>query len=298
MAEEEVQNEGGEGGDDRAALESRAKTMGWAPKDQWRGDPNEWIDADVFIERGESIMPILRANNRRLEEEVKTLRSQNIQTQQLLRETSSALEALKEANTEIARERARAKKSELASAVKEARDAGDVERETELQTELTEITTELRQADAEAREGTQRRRDDTNGRQLETKDFTQEPWFKEWNTDNPWFGQDQERTEYAAFAAQQVQRSNPNLRHREFLDEVGRRVEKVFGRTGEPTRQRRVEGGRSTGGDRTSGKSFADLPADAKKACDRQAARLVGKGKAFANIEAWRKNYVEKYFSE
>lgn len=33
------------------AEEDRARLMGWAPKDKWRGDPDRWIDAKTFNER-------------------------------------------------------------------------------------------------------------------------------------------------------------------------------------------------------------------------------------------------------
>lgn len=289
MADEETTQ--ANGSEQAPDAESRAKLMGWAPKDQWRGAPEEWIDADAFIERGESIMPILRANNRKLEDKVKTLEQQNLQTQQLLREANTTLTALKDANTEIARERARAKKTQLASAVRDAREEGNVEKETELQAELTDLTAELRQAELE------NGKEQVRQKPIQTQDFTQEPWFKEWHQDNPWFGQDQDRTEYAAFVAQRLARSSPELRHGAFLEKVREDVEKVLGPTQE-RRQSRVEGGRQQATGNGGGKSFSDLPGEAKKACERQAGRLVGKGKAFENMDTWRKHYAEQYFSE
>ena len=49
-------------------LEDRAAQMGWVPVDKFRGDPAHWVDAETFVKKGEEVMPILRANNRRLEE--------------------------------------------------------------------------------------------------------------------------------------------------------------------------------------------------------------------------------------
>jgi len=33
--------------------ESRAMEHGWSPKDQWKGDPDDWVNARSFIKRGE-----------------------------------------------------------------------------------------------------------------------------------------------------------------------------------------------------------------------------------------------------
>lgn len=60
-------------GDDpaQAALEARARDLGWHPFAEYRGLPGKWVDAKTFIQRGEEILPIVRANNHRLEEQLK-----------------------------------------------------------------------------------------------------------------------------------------------------------------------------------------------------------------------------------
>jgi len=42
------------------------------PKEEYRGQA-EWVDADTYLKRGESMMPFLRANLRRSEEQNRTL---------------------------------------------------------------------------------------------------------------------------------------------------------------------------------------------------------------------------------
>ena len=39
---------------------ARARRMGWIPKDEYGGKPDNWRSAKDFIERGENEMPILR----------------------------------------------------------------------------------------------------------------------------------------------------------------------------------------------------------------------------------------------
>lgn len=52
-------------------VETRARDLGWHPFAEYNGPPGKWVDAKTFIERGETILPIVRAQNHRLEEKVK-----------------------------------------------------------------------------------------------------------------------------------------------------------------------------------------------------------------------------------
>ena len=49
-----------------APVEQEARTLGWVPAEEFKGDPNRWVDAETFVERGHTVMPILRKNNERL----------------------------------------------------------------------------------------------------------------------------------------------------------------------------------------------------------------------------------------
>lgn len=53
-----------------AAIEAKAREMGWKPLAEYRGPPGKWQPAAAFIERGENILPIVRDANRRLTERV------------------------------------------------------------------------------------------------------------------------------------------------------------------------------------------------------------------------------------
>lgn len=57
----------------RADIERRARDMGWHPRHEYRGPPGKWVDADKFIENGETVLPIVRARNARLEEDLRGL---------------------------------------------------------------------------------------------------------------------------------------------------------------------------------------------------------------------------------
>ena len=41
-----------------SASEEKASAIGWRPKDQWKGDPDKWVDADAFLKKGDEILPV------------------------------------------------------------------------------------------------------------------------------------------------------------------------------------------------------------------------------------------------
>lgn len=73
MAENEGVKIPGESGSSSLApdpVADKAKAQGWVPKEEFRGDPNRWVDAKTFVERGESILPILKERNEHLTREI------------------------------------------------------------------------------------------------------------------------------------------------------------------------------------------------------------------------------------
>ncbi|NNE36085.1 MAG: hypothetical protein HKN13_12660, partial [Rhodothermales bacterium] len=54
-------------------FESEARQDGWCPKEEWRGDPDKWVDAQEFVARGENIRPILQANNAKLKTQLEQM---------------------------------------------------------------------------------------------------------------------------------------------------------------------------------------------------------------------------------
>lgn len=84
-------DENGDTAEDRA----RAATMGWHSKDE--SSARSWVNARTFIERGETILPIARDNNRRLTDKVIGLETE-MATLRTTFERSSAdqLQALKD----------------------------------------------------------------------------------------------------------------------------------------------------------------------------------------------------------
>jgi hypothetical protein len=66
-----------------------AESQGWVPKDKFRGNESDWVDADTFVKRGREILPILRKNNENL---IKDLNA----TKEQLKEFRQAAEEFKQ----------------------------------------------------------------------------------------------------------------------------------------------------------------------------------------------------------
>ena len=272
--------------------EDKARKMGWVPKEEWRGNPDQWRDADTFVQRGEEILPILQANNRELLEKVNRLESTVQEQNTLLKASTETIQALKDFNNKHTREAAKEKKKELAAAIVEARRDGDVETEIELTEQLTETTAALKEAEKapEAKPAPQT-----------TTQQPVDPAFTEWTTQNPWFGQDKRRSGIALAVANELRAepSNPKtgpafykLLTKELESTPGFLPPKANGAS-------KVEGGRANGdGGHSGGKTYADLSQEAKATCDMLATKVVGKGRAFKDINEWRKHYAQEVLAE
>lgn len=281
------------GGEDTRDYEADASKMGWIAKDKFKGDPEKFIPAKDYVERGEQLLPLVRAENRQLQSQVGQLQGKLQETNTLLKSAQEAIDALKEANTQIAIDKAKEQKAQLRAALTQARRDDDHEKVAELEERLDETTEAIKAA----------------GKPVEKKPAVVEqqsqdldPTTKTWMAANPWFGTDDERTGLAVGIGKKLRREGSTLQGQAFYDAVKEAVDKVMPFDEQPRRRQKTEGGGSNGGSNGGGGSnrgqgYGDLPADAKEACERMTARVVGKGRAFANVEAWRKDYAQKYFN-
>ena len=53
-----------------------AESQGWVPKERFRGNEADWVDAEVFVKRGREILPILRKNNENLVKDLQATKEQ------------------------------------------------------------------------------------------------------------------------------------------------------------------------------------------------------------------------------
>lgn len=78
-------NAGGAGGEGDA--EARARALGWRPKEQFTGDPERWLPADQFLQRGYESPGMMRQNLHRLTDEITAVKNQNLELRQRVDES-------------------------------------------------------------------------------------------------------------------------------------------------------------------------------------------------------------------
>ena len=219
-------------------FESEARTMGWVPEEDFRGDPNKHIPAQEFVERGEQKIPLLIANNKKLTNKVDEL-SRAIDYQSHHHE-----EALKQAN-----ERSRqAVEDDMLKAV----DEGD--RETFL--------------------NLKKKRDDIKDPEPVKTVPKVPPAFVQFEVENLWYNSDTAMTAVAQAESQRLAKEFPSLSIENNLARTKAAVEKAFPHkfTSNDGNPRRDEPGAVGGGKprtKSSGRTFTSLPDDAKQAFER-----------------------------
>ena len=275
-------------------IEQEARSLGWVPQEEFRGDAARWVDAETFVERGHTVMPILRKNNERLEGTVRQQSEEIKKMRQLLEAGQEAIQELQKVHSDATKAAVEKARRDLLAELKIAKADGDVDREIEITEGLAEL--KAQQAAAAAAPAPTPKVDST-----QAGADAMHPDFKAWMAENTWFGSDQRKTMRMMGIAQEL-RADPDfdsLQGRAFFDKV---TEVMAERTGGAPRASKVDGGRpsntSSGGSGGVKSRYSDLPPDAKEACDRQGKKLVGEGRAFKDMSAWRDYYVGLYYKE
>lgn len=271
-------------------VEVAAREMGWRPKEEFRGDTEKWVDAETFVSRGENFIPILRKDRETLRAKTAELEGQVRETNRLLAASQEAIVELKKFHDESTAKQVEKAKRDLVRQLKEAREAGNTEQEVAIQDELAEI-----------REAQKAPTTPASAPAAPAAPATSAPpneHFKAWESDNPWFKDNPRKRGLALGIAQEI-RDSPATKHltgKAFFEKLDEELERETGSRSTS----KVDGGRPTGGAGGSGngsdRSYADLPAEAKAACDQQARRLVGPGRAFKDDAAWRSYYAKEFF--
>ena len=267
--------------------ETAAREMGWVDKDAWEGEEGKWTDAKTFVERGEHIMPILRANNKRLKQDLLTRDKEIATLKSSVDAATKAIKALQKHYTEATEKAVDQAKKDLREQLKQARELGDVDAELEAQDKLSELRTASKEVEGQVKEP-----------EPTTPALT--PEFVEWQKENPWFGGDapvdRKRTKSLTRIAEDLREEGDDTVGRAFMDKCMKILEKQEGTT---TRSNsKVEGGgpgaRTSGG----GRAFDNLPKEAKAICHEDNDNFVGPGKMFKTVKEWEDHYANMYNQE
>jgi len=229
-------------------IEERAKLQGWVPLDGFKGDKERWISADEFVKRADTVMPILKSQNKKLEDKLLNL-SKELQEQ---KDLSKKMIKIHGKYTEDAyNDRINTIRRLKSDAV----ELGDVDKYKQLEAEESKIPIpekiEIDESPIQAID----------------------PGVLKWQEENAhWYGNDKDLTEYTDIIAEKMGKSGHNFTPYQFCEEVKKRVKTMFPEkfNGAGNISSGVDEPGTRGSDTMQskkGKTWNDLPKDAKEQC-------------------------------
>jgi hypothetical protein len=247
----------------------RARRLGWRPQEEYNGR-REWVPADKFIETAENELPVLRENFRRLDsryvKDVGELNSKITEMQEVLKDfrefaSGSEKRAYEKAKRELL----------------EKRDVAVAHADTET---FKQVDRELEELDKSVK---------PKAEPEKPKVDAPDPAITSWVAENPWFTTDSTMMAYAKAQDTFLMTAKPGLSVAERLAEVKERTKKEFPeKFGNPKREQAssvAEPG-AQAVPRKKGKTYDDLPPEAKAACDKFVKTIPGYK---------REDYVKEY---
>jgi|GEM_PF-5907637 len=153
--------------------DTKARDIGWVDKDQYRGDPAKWVDAETFYEKGQHVLPIVKSQLReskertaRLEKEVAQARLDTVKVKELIEKANAREKA--ELKTEIALLR-----QQKATAIQD----GDGDRVNALEDKIDELKEAAKDAEKKS-----------TPEVVRPADFEAPQVFIDWQKENVWYG--------------------------------------------------------------------------------------------------------------
>ena len=242
-----------------------AESQGWVPKERFRGNDNDWVDAETFVKRGREILPILRKNNENLMKDLN-------QTKEQLKEFREAAEEFKK----FQRESYERKATDYEKRIQEIKDSraqaisdGDGQKVNALDDALDEAKESFKEAK-------QAVKDVISTKEPAATDTVApvDPSLQSWLNRNNWFGEDRRMTSIANGIGESLRLEFPGLTGQPFLDKLdevlAEEFPNKFGGSKKNVSTSRVESGsgRQSRGS-SNAQSYDNLPPAAKDACDR-----------------------------
>ena len=189
-------------------VERRARAMGWRPKDEWQGPSAVWKDADAFVDFADQRMPALRKENEKFAGDINAMRE--------------AMQGILKQNRQLQERVGQIGTATLKQAHQAAMDEGDFDKATKIAKRMGA------EEAAQAWQKQQAERHESQAAQVPEQNPDELPAFKNWQSQNNWYGADQARTQYAESIAADVAKIH-NADTYAFYDTIGREVERKFG---------------------------------------------------------------------
>lgn len=248
------------------AVVEEAKSLGWVPKDLFKGKETEWVDAGEFVRRGNEVLPIVKENLRRTKEELAKMKAE-------VSEFKTTAEEFRKFTEEAAerkyKEQMEALKTQYARAVTD----GEGEVAAELLDKLSE-----------------HRADPPKVTKQTPEPPPLDPDFIKWREANPWYEKDDLQTTAVAIGVRL--NAKEGLTGLALYEKVKAEMARAFPEDVTPNDTSARGGMFDEGGTRRGGvtnskaKTFDNLPSESKAACD----RMIKKG-----FVKTREQYVKNY---
>lgn len=245
--------------------EARARRLGWVPKEDFKGDPDKWRPADEFLSRGEQLMPMLRRDNERLHERLSKF-------ERLIADKDEAIKDVLEytrKSEERSYQRAKAEIEERIAQAAANADPATVRAEMAKLDQLEKPAPKVEERKTEP---------------------AIDPEIQDWLGKNDWYNKDRALNGYATDVWSQLEREAPGMSTADKLAETKKRtMDKFPEKFGINPKREGAAAVATPSGEtrqRKTGKTYDDLPADAKKACDRFVKMIPG---------YTREDYVKNY---
>ena len=258
---EELQEEAPQEAPEASQYESEARAQGWVAQEEFRGSESDWVDAETFVRRGKEIMPILRKNNEKLLKELGEAKKMAEEA----RETAKEFREFQKQQFERKTKDLESQLEQLKQAKRDAITQGDGDRAIA----IDDAMDDLKEQRLEAKQDLKAAED----KAAEVPQVTSDPVLNQWMDKNDWFGKDTRMTGVANGLGVELRRENPNLNGQAFLDKLDEELTAMFPeKFGKKRVQNPMEGSSNGTARPTVGsgkKTYANLPADAKAACDK-----------------------------
>jgi hypothetical protein len=244
-------------------VQHEAESQGWVPKERFRGNESDWVDADTFVKRGREILPILRKNNENLIKDLQATKDQ-------LKEFREAAEEFKKFQRESYERKAQEYESRIQE-IKESRaqaiSDGDGQK-------VNALDDALDQAKENFKEAKQAVKDVVSAKEPEPTPEAIDPGLQVWLDRNSWFGQDKRLTGIVNGIGESLRLEFPLPKGQAFLDKLDEVLAEEFpnkfgGKKQSPSSRVESGSGRAGRSGSSNAQSYDNLPPEAKAACDR-----------------------------
>src|SRR5579872_4293353 len=241
--------------------EIAARRLGWRPKTEYNGPPEKYVDADEFMRRTDESVPLLRQNYRALHERFS-------QVERKLADTTQVLQEFREFSSRAEQRAYERAKRELEEKQRAAVAHADTEGFEKAAAEIAELERSKPKPAPEPAPEPRRQAPELD------------PRITGWIGENPWYNTDGELRAFASAYDQYLMSAKPGM-------DIGERLSAVkaktmaefpdkFGNSRREAPTSVAAPAAAAAPRRKNGRTYDDLPPEAKKACDKFVAQFKG----------------------